>query len=262
MNYKLRKHGFSLTEVLMAAVILAVGLVMIAGTFPVGIFLTAGSVEQTIAPIVADEAIAKMQLYGVNVGGLTTTACVDFNSINVLAAAGNRIDPNEYLYPSINTLTDRVYNWSAICRRVNPNLNDRLVQVTVFVSRKTGASLKYYQYDNVGNTITTNGGWPTPVRFNVITTNGSPILKVTFDAVTNGAQQKFITDGCTIVADAGGNNVYRVLDHYKDAVGTDIAVVLDKNWESGVSAAAWIVPPPTSGGRSPCIGVYQRIIKF
>ena len=58
------QSGFSLPEVLMATGILAVGLVMIAGTFPVAIFLTLSSVEQTAAPIAADEAVAKMQLYG------------------------------------------------------------------------------------------------------------------------------------------------------------------------------------------------------
>ena len=48
----------------MAAGILAIGFAFIAGMFPVGVKLTAIATEQTIAPIVADEATAKIRLYG------------------------------------------------------------------------------------------------------------------------------------------------------------------------------------------------------
>src|SRR5512140_385723 len=121
MNYKLKKHGFSLAEVMMASAILAVGLLMIAGTFPVAIFLMSGSVEQSIAPIVADEAFAKIQLYGVNVSTLlppATTTCADFSAINNLVALAPPVSINasEYLYPSANGIPDydRAYSWSAL----------------------------------------------------------------------------------------------------------------------------------------------------
>ncbi|MDO8303864.1 MAG: prepilin-type N-terminal cleavage/methylation domain-containing protein [Sedimentisphaerales bacterium] len=255
MKKELRKNGFSLMEVLIAAVILAAGLVMIAGTFPVAIFLTAGSVEQTIAPIVTDEAFAKIRLYGVNVAGLLpaiTTTCDDFNNVNGIKSPGVNIDPNEYLYPSDNSISvyNRVYNWSAICRRVNAA--EPLVQVTVFVNRKTGSGLQYYRHDTSGNIIN-DGSWPVPVKITISAGTGANQIQVT---------QKFITDGCTIVADASGN-IFRVLDHA--AVATGIEVTLDRSWNfaaNGDGTVGWIVPPPTNGGRSPCIGVYQRIIKF
>jgi prepilin-type N-terminal cleavage/methylation domain-containing protein len=41
MSNSLRNNGFSLTEVLMAAGILAIGFAFIAGMFPVGVKLTA-----------------------------------------------------------------------------------------------------------------------------------------------------------------------------------------------------------------------------
>ena len=50
----------------MAVGLLAVGMLFIAGFFPVGIHLTTVATERTMAPIVADEAFAKIQ---------TTLAC-------------------------------------------------------------------------------------------------------------------------------------------------------------------------------------------
>jgi len=63
MRSKRKNHGFSLTEVLIAVGILMVGMLMVAGLFPVAIHLTAVSTERTIGAVVADEAFAKMRLY-------------------------------------------------------------------------------------------------------------------------------------------------------------------------------------------------------
>ena len=69
MNYKLKTTnyelgGFSLAETLIALGILAVGMLFIAGVFPVAIRLTTISAERTTAAVVAEEAFAKVQLYG------------------------------------------------------------------------------------------------------------------------------------------------------------------------------------------------------
>ena len=64
MSRGVHNRGFSLAEVMMATGILAIGFVFIASVFPVGVKLTAVATEQTIAPIVADEAFAKIKLYG------------------------------------------------------------------------------------------------------------------------------------------------------------------------------------------------------
>jgi hypothetical protein len=60
------KPGFSLTEVLMAAGILLVGFLLIAGTFPVGVKLTAVATERTIGVVASEEAMAKIHLYGID----------------------------------------------------------------------------------------------------------------------------------------------------------------------------------------------------
>jgi prepilin-type N-terminal cleavage/methylation domain-containing protein len=243
MNRKRLKNGFSLTEVLMASGILAVGLVMIAGTFPVAIFLTGESVEQTIAPIAVDEAVAKMRLFGLDYTKLPLVTdpvkCIDYNSVNPLVAAGMAINPDEYIYPSLSDTNECQYHWSAICRRLSDS--NSLVQVTVFVSRRTGAWLKYPNPAGGADV-----SWPMPLPLDVTSAGGSHVT----------IAGNYITDGCTVVADASGN-IYRVLDH----LGAD--ATLDRPWTDTTGPnTGWIIPPPIRGGRSPCVGVYQRIIRF
>src|SRR4030042_1337956 len=154
MNYKLRNSGFSLTEVLIAVGILSFGMVFVAGVFPAGIYLMTISTERTIAAVAADEAFAKVRIYNVNFASPQwpspppTVGCVGFNDVSLVA-----VDPNEFEYPSTNTGEPNQYCWSALCRLVDDDPN-RLVQVTVFVSRKVSRNLKYL--DGSGGTV----GWP------------------------------------------------------------------------------------------------------
>ncbi len=77
-----RNKGLSLTEVLLAAGILVLGFLLIAGTFPVGIKLTSLATERTISLVAAQEAAGKIKLYGVQPDGL-----LDLDNA-VAAAAG------------------------------------------------------------------------------------------------------------------------------------------------------------------------------
>ncbi len=178
---KLRKNcGFSLTEVLLAMGVLAVGMIFVAGVFPVGIHFTTIATERTIAVVVADEAFAKIRLYAIgdpakNLPGnddidlgeleydeLKPDGDVDFNDIFPAIEDSNS---NEFVYPSTGTDTTRKqYCWSALCRRADADPISRLVQVIVFVCRKTGPGLEYYRPDPIG------GGevaWPVPVKVEV-----------------------------------------------------------------------------------------------
>jgi prepilin-type N-terminal cleavage/methylation domain-containing protein len=237
--------GFSLTEVLLAVGILSVGMIFIAGVFPAAIHFTTIATERSIAAVAADEAFAKIKLYGIDLNKLERDKLQDFN--DVLLAVD--IDPNEFAYPSTGTdITQKQYFWSALCRLTeygvtfNPNPP---VQVTAFICRKTGPNLKYHK-PNGGE----NGVRPMPVKVGVSGTVGNNELTIISD-------ETFINDGYTIVDNETGR-IYRVLERYRDDPDT---ILLDRDWEGGSPPnAVWVVPPPVGGGRYPCIAVYQKVI--
>jgi prepilin-type N-terminal cleavage/methylation domain-containing protein len=251
-----KNGGFSLTEVLLAVGILSVGMIFIAGVFPAGIYLTTVATERTIAAVTADEAFAKVRLYAtgdmddsgddIDLSKLKPDKLTDFNDTDAFPAT-DKIDPNEFTYPSAGTdLTQKRYFWSALCRLAEDDPNNRLVQVTVFVSRKVSPNLKYRE-PNGGK----NGVRPMPVKVGVSGTAGDNELTITGD-------KTFINDGYTIVDDETGR-IYRVLERYRDDLDT---ILLDRDLDSPAPSKVWVVPPPANGGRYPCIAVYQKIIIF
>jgi prepilin-type N-terminal cleavage/methylation domain-containing protein len=57
-----KNNGFSLMEMLLSIGVLSVGMIFIAGVFPVAIHFSTVSTERTIAAVVADEAFAKIKI--------------------------------------------------------------------------------------------------------------------------------------------------------------------------------------------------------
>ncbi|MBW8041127.1 MAG: prepilin-type N-terminal cleavage/methylation domain-containing protein [Planctomycetes bacterium] len=261
-------NGFSLTEVLLAVGIITVGMLFIAGVFPVGIHFTTIASERTIAAVVADEAFAKVRLYAIadpcsllddiNFSQLRVDQLVDFNNIA-------NINPFEFAYPSdpnMDFLLKQFY-WSALCRRVDPDPNSRLVQVTVFVSRKVGSGSRFRRRDLFAPPSFTivPGPVPVPVWINVsqpVGFNPSTLLVSDADPADGISEITFINDGYTIVDNVTGQ-IYRVLE--RDAAMPDM-IVLDRPWQGGPTGSVWVVPPPVGGGRYPCIAIYQRVIRF
>jgi len=250
MRKEYKKSGFSLTEVLMAVGTLAVGMIFVGGTFLAGIYYSTVATERTIAAVAADEAFAKVRLYGVNLDSPVwqvaepNTFCVDFNEVSAID-----IDPNEFAYPSTKqNLAEKGYFWSALCRLVDSNENN--VQVTVFVSRKTGTNTKYrnpaYPFD-----LAKAVDFPRPVRMAVSYGGISDELNI-----LEAERENWVNDGSTIVENTTGD-VYRVLERYASQPNT---ILLDRPWQGG--DFVWAVPPPISGGRYPCIAVYQKVIRF
>ena len=251
MNNKLAKTGFSLTEVLLAVATLAIGMLFIAGTFLAGIYLTTVAAERTTAAVVADEAFAKIKLYGINPAdpNLGVGPLRRFENV----AARRPVPVEEFAYPSTGLdISEKQYYWSALCQRVGSNAAgrppSRLVQVTVFVSRKTAGAASYQG----------GAGKPVPMSVNVLASRGSNVL-----TQSPGANTTWINDGCTIVDDQTGQ-IYRVLQRRDPVPGAfpGPTIELDRPWEGAFGDRVWVVPPPIGSGKDPCIAVYQKVMRF
>jgi hypothetical protein len=241
MRNKHRHKGFSLTEVLLAVGTLAIGMIFIGGTFLTGIHFATVATERTIAAVVADEAFAKVRLYG-----------VDFEDPNFVSHQMMRyeelstITAEEFAYPSTKISADKQYYWSALCRRVDSGSTNRLVQVTVFVSRKVG----------IRTTYPGSAERPVPVEVSVATVTG--IDNENKLTISTAGEETFINGGGTIV-DGRTGRLYRVLKRDDDS--PDI-IVLDRKLQGWQGDSVWVVPPPIGGGRYPCIAIYQGVIRF
>ncbi|MFA5553698.1 MAG: prepilin-type N-terminal cleavage/methylation domain-containing protein [Phycisphaerae bacterium] len=247
------KYGFSLAETLIALGILTVGMIFIAGVFPVGIYFTNLSIDRTMAAAVADEAFAKIKLYADSAdGSQSLNICrLEDNEMKDFSkwfddSAGYELNQDVFEYPSAMSeqLKNKQYYWSAICRLLQKDIDcdpvletNRLVQVTVFVSRRAGTAQ--------------TSDFPVPVRIQVSAVpNKNNEIRI--------PNKDLLRDGYTIVDDETGS-IYRVLKRY--AAPDDDIVLLDKDW-NGTPNNIWVVPPPVRGGQYPCIGVYQKIMRF
>jgi len=237
MSRKRQYKGFSLAEVLLAVGTLSIGMIFISGTFLTGIYFSTLATERTIAATVADEAFAKIKLYSIDPANpsLAMNQLIRFETLSA-------IPDDEFAYPSTKIVGAKQYYWSALCRSAHPGATNRLVQVTVFVSRKVGSATTY-----PGETTR-----PVPVEVDVSSTGNQNQI-----TITTSDEQSFINGGCTI-ADNQTGMLYRVVERDAD---TPNLVTLDKPWEGG-TGSVWVIPPPIGGGKDPCIAVYQKLIRF
>jgi hypothetical protein len=178
---------------------------------------------------------------------LKSNECVDYNEVWTDAAL-QPFDDKQYAWPSDNEpIKGKQYFWSALCRQAGGNM----VQVTVFVSRKTGAAAKYPDPANLTNPAY-YVNLPTPVKI-ILVNSGGYILTI------SSGDSKYISDGYKIVGDGDGE-IYRVMEKTVDSRINRVYLRLDKQWNGGTDI--WVVPPPIGGGRNPVIAVYQKTIIF
>ena len=260
MKRKSRQSGFSLLETLLAVSTLAVGMIFVGGAFLAGIYFATVSTERTIATVAAGEAYAKIRLYGLdpNNPNLSTDGFTPYEEIVTIPSS-------EQVYPSIDVNSTREYSWTALCRRTDAE--SRLVEVTVFVTRRIGTNGRYWvRGAGTGAPDLEQVELPRAVRVNVVQNTGDDDDELTIeDAVTSDEidEQTFINDGATIV-DGQTGQIYRVLERYAEAPDR---IKLDRAWVEVPSTASegagvWVVPRPVSGGRSPLVAVYQEVLRF
>jgi prepilin-type N-terminal cleavage/methylation domain-containing protein len=275
MNKQLRQKGFSLTEVLMATGILAMGLMLVAMAFPVGIKLVSVSTERTIGDAAIGEAVAKMHLYGIkpfndlswpansDSDPLTTVdnTCTDYWRVcgtTFFPKAQDNLheQDNQHYYPSLVPLKeeDKRYCWSILARRADTNTNQ--VQTTVLVCRIQGGSAKYYP--SVGTTMVDA---PVPVKVQVQKIGtGNRQLKI-IPALTGSPEYKFFTEGCKIIEDATGHPC-RVLELKDVDSDGNRDLILQDDYTGASPGDVWVVPPAVGGSRNPCIRVWQSDLTF
>ncbi len=279
------QRGFSLTETLIAIAILAIGMVFIAGVFPVGIHFTTMSTERSIAAVVADEAFSKIRLHKLDFANwptitnpdgslrIRTDVSVPFSYVALPPLAS--VPPaavDFFAYPSRPLTTpneQKQYFWSAICRVADAN--EQVVQVTVFVSRKIGSGTLYYErlWNDPQQGLANDRFFPMAIWVWAVpepqAQSEGRELVIYKDLTVETHPFNLgpcVNDGSVIVEGTTGRQ-YRVLEKLPPVnLGGDPIVVLDRAVSGTLPRQVWVVPPPVGGGRNPCIGVFQKEIRF
>jgi hypothetical protein len=238
MRRNAQDKGFSLTEVLLAVATLATGMLFVGGTFVLGVYYSTRATEQTIAAVVAEEAVNKIRLYGLDANDPDQVIRNAGLTRYVRDRQRRPVPVDQFRYPSAAVEdSEKQYTWSALCRWADPNVDSHLLQVTVFVCRGLTA-----------------GDVQAPEKLDISPVSGKAD-QVQF-AKAGSARQ--IYDRSVLVDDATGQ-VYRIVQ--ADPVQAD-TVRLDHAWQGGSAGTVWVVQRPAAGGRNPCIAVFQTEVRM
>ena len=291
MLRRFKNKAFSLTEVLLAAGILAVGFMLVATTFPVGIKLTTVATERAVAAVATDEAVAKLKIYGVDPNKLAYDNLLPFGAGGLVSSRytvlASVLTPQEIeellvdesLYPSIETADintePQKYSWSALLKLKSGTVD--AAQAVVFVSRKAGAGVRYPNpldplNANPFDPVTEPTGtldWPEPIDIQREDDLTDPTAVK--EIIINTADEllaKFVTDGSVIAflvdIDPDPVNVRWEIELRQvlrrepfDAADTYLRklVLSESVDESQLGLSFWVIPVGLGSSRNPCVTV-------
>jgi prepilin-type N-terminal cleavage/methylation domain-containing protein len=250
MKLEFKQNAFSLTEVLMAVGILSIGIMLIATMFPAAIYLTTVASEKTMASIVADEAFAKMRIYGIQGSSMDPTGYD-----NYWWNMKNFIDPNEFIYPSLDGNGGKSqYSWAPLCKKLNDDSSDSRYLVKLYISRKTSPNQKFFTHGG----MTATSDMPIPITADVNVGADWDRLKVKW-----GAQDFINPPPSTSIIDYGSGRIFRVIA--REGLNE---IVLDRKWDNDIKDpnTVWFMPSSEMNGKpagkNPDIDVFQKIIDF
>lgn len=229
-----KTRGFSLTEVLLAVATIAVGMLFIGGAFLLGVHYSVFTTEQTVAGIVAREAVTTIQLRGVYNASLLG---VDRQTVYTTDRQGIQLTVDERLYPQIKGLSNqaRQYYWQALVMRDQDD--PCCIIATVFICRLVS-----------GGYLGQNGqiDFPEPLMVSL-----SPSGKgLTPD------RSGLIYDGGLLVRDKDG-----LICRPGRLDGTKESFTLSpERIASDASGSYWLISPPADKGKDPTLAVYQTRI--
>lgn len=263
------RGGFTLLEVLIAAVVIGLGLILVAMVFPVGIKLTTIATERTVGTLAVNEAVAKVQLWGfpplvewapeINTPLNTPhTECILYPILLrkrfplLTDAQFNVLTDSEFVYPSAADGGTGKYFTSVLCRA----LDGSQVQITALAMRALAADSRFWKPNG-----DTDGQRPVPVKVKVGGINDRPLeLEIKPEGWAAPAPYVFFVDGGTVIDDKSGQ-IYQVFE-VKTSGGTARYVVLDRAWKGGTNGTVWVVPPAVGSRRNPLVGVVQTVVSL
>ncbi len=238
-----RNSGFSLTEVLMAAGILAMGFMMVLTLFPLGLKLTAKQTEATIGTLAAREAFinASLLMQSGEATGAVAAKYKDFDQIFGV----DKYDPSLFIYPTASDVLDEDKKYSTTV--LLGNANGDYAEAIVFACRRIGVEARF-PIDSDNPAILGDR----PVALSVNVTASDDLL--TFD--DGWPISSYICFESEIVSDNDGQ-IYKVVE----VMPTDGQVRVDRAL-TGIVGKIWFVPPAVGAGRSAAVGVSRQNIRI
>ncbi len=255
---KIKNNAFSLTEVLMAVGILSVGIMLVATMFPAAIYLTTVASEKTMASIVADQAFAKMRLYGVK-------AVQDPNKTKIFYLYGNDMNDviaaDEFTYPSSDGKWQ--YCWVPLYKKLNSDPCDMQYLVKLYIARRTNPNQRFFRTGLLKTSETSDR--PTPINVGVVYSSAKPNQLKIGRQVNNPVVDFINPPPATAIIDNVSGRIFRIVG--RDTEDTE-TVILDRRWDKDIGEPneVWVLPAPEingdPAGKNPDIEIYQKIIDF